>query len=232
MLKKDRISKIEMFSDEWKVARLGKFTSSTISKLMQEKSYATGFMNYMYEKVGEELSGKPAVEYDAIDTDAMRWGRMYEKDALTKFGHLKGLEYLIVQQLIAVPETRFGSTPDALIPHSESTDGTAHNVSTVEAKCFPTYQNYIPLALCKTPAEIKKVNPSLFWQVLDQMDNCDCLIGYSVAYHPELMAGNLSVVEFRKINLVPELNLLKERKKMASEKFDEIREQLIKMGKF
>lgn len=232
MLKKDRISKIEMFSDEWKVARLSKFTSSTNHKLMQDKENAQGFMSYVYEKVGEELTGKPAVEYDAIDTDGMRWGHLYEKEAITKFGQLKGLDYLIVQQLITVPETRFGSTPDALIVHAESVDGTAHNVSTVEVKCFPTYNKFIPLALCKTPADVKKVNSDLYWQVLDQMDNCDCLIGYSVSYHPEFRAGNLSVVEFRKINLVKDLQFLQARKKMASEKFDEIRSQLIAMGKF
>ena len=55
------------------------------------------------------------------------------------------------------------------------------------------------------------------------MDNCDCLTGYSVAYHPSFKAGNLSVVEFKKVELFEDCKFLKERKRLASEKFEEIR---------
>lgn len=231
MLSKDRISSIEILSPEWESERLGKFTSSGISALISERGdYTVGFMSYVYDKVGEELTGKSAA-LDPVETDAMRWGNKYEGHALKKFQEEKKLEFLVAQKLITVPGTRFGSTPDALIPISESADGKAWNVSTVEVKCYPTYKKYIALALCKTPEQVRKADPKLYWQVMDQMDNCDCLMGYSVAYHPEFKTGNLSIVEFRKVNLLDDFKFLKQRKKMATDKFDEVREELIKLGK-
>ena len=232
MLLKNRISKIQILSDEWRTARLGKFTSSKIISLMADKEYSSGFMSYIYQKVGEELTGVSVDEEDAVETEAMRWGLFYESEALQKFGKMKGLDFLIVQQLITVPDTRFGSTPDGLVVHNESADGTAYNVSTVEVKCFPTYNRYIPLALAKTPADVRKVNSTVYWQVIDQMDNCDCLIGYLVVYHPKFKAGNLSVIEFKKSALLEEFRFLKERKRMATEKFEEVREKLISLGAF
>lgn len=231
MLKKDRISGIKVHSDEWKIARLGKFTSSRIVSLMQKKEFADGFMSYIYQKVGEELTGVPVDEEDSLsELSAMRWGLHYEPEALRKFGEKMGLEYLVVQQLITVPDTRYGSTPDGLIIHSESTNQDAYNASTVEVKCFPTYVRYMELVMCKTPADVKEMNTTVYWQVLDQMDNCDCLKGYLVVYHPDFKAGNLGIVEFRKIELLEDFRLLKDRKVKATEKFDEIRDKMIQLG--
>lgn len=229
MLKKDRISKIKIFSDEWQVARMGKFTSSKISSLMAKSENSDGFMTYVYQKVGEELTGKPVYD-DMPPTDAMQWGLEYEPVAIRKFGEIKKLDFLIVQQLIIVPNSRFMSTPDALMVMNESTDETAYNVATVEVKCFPTYTNYITLALCKKPSDVKKEFAYVYWQVLDQMDNCDCLTGYLVCYHPLFKAGNLSIIEFKKIELYEDIKFLKHRKQKAVEKFEEVRAELIAIG--
>ncbi len=232
MLNKDRISGIKTGTDEWKQARIGKFTSSQIFSLMQKKELAEGFMGYIYQKVGEELTGVSVDEEELfIETNAMRWGFIYEPEALQKFGKIKGLDFLIVQQLITVPGTRFGSTPDGLVIHNESTDQSAYNVSTVEVKCFPTYIRYIELALCRTPQQVKITNTRVYWQVLDQMDNCDCLTGYLVVYHPNFRAGNLNIVEFRKVQLLEDFKLLKSRKQLAIEKFEEVRDSLLNLGR-
>lgn len=231
MLQKNRISGIRVQTDEWKQARAGKFTSSRIVSLMQKKEFADGFMSYIYQKVGEELTGVPVDEEDSLsEINAIRWGLQYEPEALQKFGNKMGLQYLVVQQLITVPGTRFGCTPDGLIIHNESVDQTAYNASTVEVKCFPTYVRYIELVMCKTPAEVKEMNSTVYWQVLDQMDNCDCLKGYLVVYHPNFKAGNLGIVEFRKIDLLEEFRFLKDRKAKAILKFDEIRDKMIQLG--
>lgn len=231
MLSKDRISGIKAQTPEWKIARLGKFTSSKIVSLMQKKEDAVGFTNYIYQKVGEELTGVPVDEEDSLsEINAIRWGLQYEPEAIRKFGNKMGLKYLVVQQLISVPGTRFGCTPDALIIHGESTDQTAYNASTVEVKCFPTYIRYMELVMCKTPQDVKEANSTVYWQVLDQMENCDCLKGYLVVYHPDFKAGNLGIVEFRKIELIDDFRFLKERKAKAVEKFDKIRNKMIQLG--
>lgn len=229
MLKKDRISGITIFSEEWQNNRLGKFTSSRIHALVADKPYSKGFMSYIYQKVGEELTGKQIYENEP-ETDAMQWGIENEPIALQKFGKVKGLDFLVVQQLIIVPDTRYMGTPDALIVMNESVDQSAYNVATVEVKCFPSFQSYVTLALCKTPSDVKKAFPYVYWQIIDQMLICDCLNGYCVAYHPQFRAGNLNIVEFRKIELIEDFKFLNERKKMATEKFDEIRTQMIALG--
>lgn len=214
-----------MHSDAWYAGRLGKFSSSMIHTLMGKTPFTDGAMTYIMERVGEELSGQPAKR--EIDTDATRWGLLYENEAIKKFGATMGLEFLVVQKLIVVPETRFSSTPDFLIVRKEH--GDAYDVSTGEVKCFPSYGHYIECALCKSPEELKQVDRKIYWQILDQMDNCDCLTGYGVFYHPLMRAGGFKYIEFEKIKLTEDLKLLKERKNLAVKKFEELRDKMINL---
>ena len=243
MLQKSKISKIKVHSEDWYSSRLGKFTSSEISAIMGEKFNTTGCNSYIYRKVGEFMTGQSVKS--EFDNDYLRWGALHEAEAIKKFGKHLGLEFVVCQQLIAETDSRFGCTPDGLIIHRESSDGTQYEVSTVEVKCPPTYQNYIPLALCKTPQDVKYANSTYYWQVLDQMDNCDALVGYFVIYHPDFKKGNMNIIEFRKMQqkgivcgkevsypLVADINLLKERKKMAVNKFYQIKEELELLGSF
>lgn len=238
MLKKSNISKIAPSSDEWMEARKGKFTSSEIHFLMSSRAFLTeGCLGYIYRKVGEVISGYPAKNFglSEINTEAVIWGLANEADAVRKFGLAMGFEFVICQQLIAIEGTCFGSTPDGIVVHSESSCETQYNVSTVEVKCPPSFANYIGLALCKTPQDLKREDYKYYWQVLDQMDNCDAMNGYFVSYHPDFKTGNLNIIEFRRMQptgiengkevkfpLVNDLNLLKERKAMAVTKFNEL----------
>lgn len=243
MLQKSRISKIKIHSEKWYAGRLGKFTSSEIGFIMGEKFETAGCSSYIYRKVGELMTGKYIKE--EIDNDYTRWGALHEAEAIKKFGIHLNLQFIVCQQLITEKNSRFGSTPDGLIVHRESSDGTQYEVSTLEVKCPPTFQNYINLALCKTPQDVKKANSTYYWQVLDQMDNCDALTGYFVIYHPDFEKGNMNVIEFKKMQqkgivhgkevsypLVADIKLLKERKKMAEQKFYEVKEQLELLGTF
>lgn len=241
MLKKERISRIKILSDEWFEKRLGKFTSSEIHFLCNDKFLTTGCLSYIYRKVGEVLTGKSIK--GEIDTEATRWGAFHEAEAIKKFAKSKGLDYVVCQQLISDNESQFGSTPDGLIVNRESADKTQYDVSNIEVKCPPTYTSYVGLALCKTPQDLKSEDRSYYWQTLDQMDNCDCLNGYFVAYHPEFKFGNMNVIEFRKMQevgieygkevkypIANDLKFLKERKQMAVQKFIEIKDQMVSLG--
>jgi len=230
MLKKSKISSIKILSDEWHASRLGKFTSSEIHNLIG------GGISYVRRKVGEELTGKSSK--GEIDTDATRWGSFYEAEAIQKFGRQKGLDFLIVQQLITEESSRFGCTPDGLIVKRESTDGLEYEVETVEVKCPPTFDNYILLFECQTPADLKAAKKEYYWQVLDQMDNCETLIGNFVAYHPDFKAGNMRTIKVDAMQpevtakgktypVFEDLKLLRQKKKWAEEKFDEIRAKLL-----
>lgn len=233
MLKKSKISNKLIETDEWRIARLGKFTSSQAHRLVG--SIET-FNRYVYERVGEELTGKSATP--EVDTEATRWGLLNEGDALKRFGQHRGISFLIVQQLVAEPGSRFGSTPDGLIVTRISEDKTEYDVETVEVKCPPTYANYISLFLCNTPEDLKKTEPKYYWQVLDQMDNCEALVGNFVVFHPDFRAGDFKAILIEKTYSVKtkngkdfpvhnDLKLLRERKAMAETKFNEVLEYMI-----
>jgi hypothetical protein len=246
MLNKSNISKIKPMSEEWLEAKKGKFSSSEIHFLTGKYFLSEGCLNYIYRKVGEVLTNKPAMNFASeINTEATIWGLVNEADAVRKFAQAKGLEFVICQQLISIEGTRFGSTPDGIVVHSESTDQLQYNVSPLEVKCPPTFQNYIGLALCKTPQDVKREESKYYWQVLDQMDNCDAMVGYFAAYHPDFKKGNLNIVEFRRMQptgiendkevafpLARDLKFLKDRKAMAVAKFDELVAKFQEMGSY
>lgn len=239
MLKKSKISGVKIYSDEWYIARLAKFTSSEIYLLMAQSGFGDGARNYIRRKVGEELTGKSS--RGEVDVEATRWGNFYEAEALTKFGQKQGLEYLITQQLIAEKESRFGGTPDGIIPLRISPDNTEYEVETVEAKCPPSFDGYISLFECETPQDLKEESKQYYWQVLDQMDNCGALKAHFIVYHPEFKAGNMRHIVFEAMQVIQnvkdksfpihtDLKLLRERKTMAELEFDKIRAKLMSVA--
>lgn len=223
MLKIENIGSSEVHSDAWRMGRLAKFTSSMIYTLMGKIPFTDGATTYIYEKVGESLTGTPAKE--EVETEATRWGLHWENHAIKKFGQLKGVDFLVVQKLISIPGSMFGSTPDAIWVKKLFDDG--YDVETAEIKCYPSYGHYIECALCATPEQLKSVDKKLYWQVIDQMENCNCLNGNAVLFHPLFKSGGFRVIPFRKINLIPDFKLLKERKESAIIKFNEIRDKLM-----
>ena len=242
MLLKTKISKIKVLSEEWHKSRLGKFTSSEIYLLMNDKFWSQGCQTYIYRKVGELLAGKAVI--NDVETESTRWGSYYEAEAIRKYGIQKGLEYIICQQLITEKGSHFGCTPDGLVLKGESADKLSYNVKTLEVKCPPTYSNFVGLALCETPQHLKEESKQYYWQVLDQMDNCDTLEGDFIVYHPDFSYGNQRIIEFRKMQkigvvngkeiqypLVADLKFLKERKIMAVEKLKELHGKLVGLGK-
>lgn len=243
MLKKSHISPIRMhnsewnYKEEWRKARAGKFTSSKMHCLTYPTGFTEGSINYIRDKVGEELTGNLADR--EIDTEATRWGLLHEEAAIRKFGLKKGLKFVILQQLITDPESRFGSTPDALIILRESPDKTQYEVEPVEAKCPPTFSAYIGLYECDTALEVKKENRIYYWQVIDQIHQCGANRGHFVIYHPDFKAGNHKTITFDKnepftdakgkksFPVHEDLKLLIERKQMALDRFDQIRSKLM-----
>jgi hypothetical protein len=211
------------YREEWRKARLAKFTSSMIYTLMGTKLLTEGALTYIYERVGESLTGIPAKQ--EVDTNATRWGLLHEADATQKAGLFLGAEFLVTQCLVTAPGSMFGSTPDFLLVKAKYENG--YNVATGEVKCYPSYGHYIECALCKTAVELKKIDKKLYWQVIDQMDNCGALEGYAVLYHPDFKAGGFRVIHFRKIELLEDFKLLTQRKIEVVKEFNRVRDELI-----
>lgn len=237
MLKKSHISAIKSGTDQWYTARLAKMTSSEIHFLTYPTGLTDGSLSYIRRKVGEELTGKSARE--ETDTVAIRHGLQHEEAAVRKFGQKIGLEFIIVQQLITDPDTRFGGTPDGLIIIRESPDKTEYEVETLEVKCPPSFDAYIALFECDSPADVKKENRAYYWQVLDQMELCQAKRGHFVVYHPDFKAGNHKSITFNPLDhdfdkdgkkifpIHADLKTLRLRKAEALVKFDQIRSKLM-----
>lgn len=226
MLKKSHITNIEVGTDLWLKHRLGRFTSSFIFNIMGEDGIGRG-LSYIYQKVGEELTGCTNERELPFDED-IEWGKMYENEGIQAFGRKMGVNFLVTQKLISNPGERSASTPDAIWIHGECklTDD-EYNVSTAEGKCPRTYHKFIQYCLCRTPMDLYKVSKPYFWQTIDQMAQCGAAVGYFFAYHPLFPAGsNLNIITFRKMELWDQFKLLADRKKQANRLFEEIRQKM------
>jgi hypothetical protein len=222
MLHKNHISNIQIGSEEWHLARLGKITSSKVYNLCSTKEeLTTGALTYIYYKAGEKISGHLS-EDEILEDENIAWGNIYEVPATQLFGQKMGVKFLVVQKLI-IRDENFSSTPDAIWIKGVCENQDEYNVRTVEVKCPKKFHRFIPLYLTKTPADVKKVDPKYFWQVIDQMENCGSAIGYFVAYHPLFPEGkNMNIVEFNKMDLWEDFKFLQRRKAAAVEKIKEI----------
>lgn len=225
MLKKSHISSIQIYTTDWDEARKGRFTSSKMSNLTGEKLYSDGAMSYLYQKVGESVTGKVATEDEQIEDENTEWGRTYEPMAINTFGKHMGIEFLVTQKLIMNPEGRFSSTPDAIWVHGESVlKSDEYNVSTLEVKCPRKFPRFIPLHQCKTPADLKKYSKHYYWQTIDQMHQCDSATGYFMCFHPLFPEGkNFRIIQFNKVELWDDFKFLTQRKKIYEDKFWELR---------
>jgi hypothetical protein len=199
--------------------------------MMGKEPFTEGAMTYIYHKVGEELTGRSTAQDEVLEDENTDWGNTYEPDAIKRFGQIKQLDFLVTQRLISDPESRFSSTPDAIWVHGASLlkEG-QYNVSTLEVKCPRKYHKFIPYFQCHTPEDLKKFNKIYYWQVLDQMYNCDSAVGYFMAFHPLFPESkNYRIIEFRKIDLWDDFKLMAIRKKLAVDKFEEIRKQFLEI---
>jgi hypothetical protein len=238
MLHISKISQNKIHTDEWRQARLAHFTSSDAHRLMGD-----GFLTYVREKVGEEMTGIPA--RPEVDTEDTRWGLHYETDAVKKLCEKLSLKFIVMQCFVAHEGSRFGSTPDGILVKNISPDQDEYDVETCEVKCPPTYSNYIQLFECETPLDLKKANKKYYWQVLDQMDQCGARVGHFVAYHPDFKFGNFKHLPIAanykyadakamggyKFPIHEDLCELRRAKQQAEILFNALREKLMNAGK-
>jgi hypothetical protein len=117
MLKKENISRVAIYSDEWQLQRRGKFTSSKIFCLMGERGLSSGAYTYIDQKLGEEMTGHCVSDEDDIEDENTAWGNQYEPEAIKQFQIKNKVEFLVTQKLIHAPNSRYSSTPDSIWVH-------------------------------------------------------------------------------------------------------------------
>lgn len=224
MLKKSHITNVSIFSEDWQLLRRGKFTSSRIHCLMGEKGISDGGLTYIDQKLGEEMTGHCVSDDDELEDENTTWGNTHEPDALKRFHLENKVDFLVTQKMIHASNTRFSSTPDAIWVHGEASNQEEYNVSTLEVKCPRKFHRFNKLYRCKTPSDLFKVSRIYYWQVLDQMDNCDSAVGYFGVYHPLYPVNcNWRQIQFKKIDLWDDFKKLRQRKSEAEQKLIEFK---------
>jgi hypothetical protein len=233
MLLKENISTVTHGSEEWKQLRIAKMTASKAYNLTKPKGLT---ISYIRAKVGESITRVPSEK--EIDNDGTRHGILYEAEGIREFAARMGIKLLVTQRAIMAHGSMFSATPDAIWVKSESADGLSYEVSCAEIKCFPTFEHHVEMLECFTPQDVKAADPDVYWQVLFQMVECDCLVGYAVFFHPDFPPdeGRLRIIEFRKMQkdevnnsypIVEDLKFLKQRKEMAVAEFNRIKTRIV-----
>lgn len=230
MLLKSRISQIGMldgdnFSELWRQERLGKITSSNVYKLCGTKGFGKTGMGYIDSRIFEARSGVPSET--EVNTESTIHGLREEGPCLRSYINSIGIDprQVVVQKYIHGKDPLYGSTPDGLYCMNESTDGLSWNVEAWEIKCYQVLKHMATIKAI-TAQQLKRINPPLYFQLLDQMINVDCLTGKAILFHPELPlnAGGLHVIPFRKMELiggkypmVEDIAFVNERKEQAKQ---------------
>lgn len=245
MLLKSRISQIGMIEGGdvnylWKQARLALITSSNVWKICGEKGFGETGIGYIRSRVFESLSGVSSET--EITTEATAQGLVQEGPALRKYIAKRQInpKQVVVQKMIYGSMPMTACTPDGLYCINESTDGLSWNVEVWECKAYQCLKHMENIE-ADNSQQLKAVNRSLYFQVLDQMLNVDCLIGRAILFNSELpeQQGGHHVIDFNKMQkvvdskgkitfpIVEDLKFLQQRKNEAIAEFEKIKSKII-----
>lgn len=246
MLLKSRISQIDMLegmgvNEHWRAARNARFTSSKASRLCKPEGLGVGGMNYIRTRVFEKISGVSSeVEFM---TQASVNGLVEESFAIRKYAKQRNISAVIVQKLIYGENDFFSSTPDAIYPISESSDGLSYECETWEVKNYAPEKHMICIE-AETPLDVRRVDPDCYWQSLDASVNCGSLI-FKIIYHNSDMPedkGGLHVIDGKQnymvkdaktgkptFPIVDDIKFLKQRKQMAVDEFNRLYKKYCKL---
>lgn len=169
----------EQGSRRWFDIRTGRFTSSKYSKLIQPgerlmtedelkarpksgpgsktkwtedtSKLSAGGETYIYQKVGEVLTGQPENE---VFSHATAWGDTWEPVAAEQYEKVYGVETKIIS---FVPfGDHFGGSPDRLVGYDEI----------IEIKCPYESANQIKYMMLTDQYDLKRNYPDYYWQVM------------------------------------------------------------------
>lgn len=233
MLKVSQVSDIGMLDkdsnirEEWLLNRIGKLTSSQIYKIAGKEGFGDTGKTYIRTRAFERAAKVSADK--EITTPSMIAGLVEEGHSLRIFKRRHGIEHFVVQKLINGTLPNESGTPDGLWLKSAFEKGgvSLYDAETVETKSFEPAK-FMKCIEADKPEDVKKIDPSSFWQVVDQMIVADCLNGWLVYFNSQLGEdkGGYKEIPFRAAILKDEVNFLKDRKKEAQLEIEKIYKKL------
>jgi YqaJ-like viral recombinase domain len=172
-------------TETWKGTRIGKFTASSIAKLMVpgiKKSgsyFSDGAMTYIESRAAEIFNQVQVSDLEGMYS--IEWGNQHEPDAAAEFSERTGgdFEYYGKFEPKFFPYKPYGiwagGSPDGTMPIKEAT---------VEIKCPSTATNHIKNWRLKIGSDLKKLNPLYYGQIQFNMMCTGLHNGIFVSYDP------------------------------------------------
>lgn len=198
---------MEANSKEWFAFRRGKFTASECHKLMGEKGGITTqtAKTYILDKVAEALSDPHWNEDNDYKNKATEWGITLEPDALEYYSLAYNLN-------VDKPDPQ---SPDWCDEVSCSPDGIVYPEKDdnygIEIKCPYVRSNHVNHMLMLCEADLKKVMPAYYWQILMCMLIFQFEYYEFISYDPRFVGKNrMFVLPFKIENVHDDIKRLKE----------------------
>jgi putative phage-type endonuclease len=201
---------MEQLSNEWFEARKGRFTASTIHKLMTDSRdknevLSDGAKTYVYEKVAERLGGHKTF----FENDATRWGNENESMAISMFEFASGLT--VERCGFFATKNNAGGSPDGLISKD----------LIIEVKCPYESHTHIKYTDFKNVDDFKKHCKDYYWQVQMNMLVTDRKQCFFISYDPRINS-NLKIWWMIIPRNESDIDKLKMKIKQANELFNNL----------
>lgn len=231
MLNINKISDKDVYADDWRRERNGKFTASMMSQLISTKSdkgeFTKGAITYIEGLAGERLTGIPARQ--EFFNDATDHGNATEPEAILHFEEtskktvLRDTRRADTHRLI-IHDEYCACTPDALVCTTNidsifDETGEKLKVAPLETKCPQMHHRYIKLFKCMSHQDLKIVAPGYYWQVVTQMVFCESLIGYFSAYNASFPIKS-RIITFKASEIIEDVKKLKDTLHYAKEELN------------
>ena len=111
---------MEQRSSEWTEARLGKFTSSELHKLLtngraKDQEFGETGLSYIKEKLHEHFTKGTSIDYGFQGNKSTEWGTYFEPEARNYYSEKSGNPVEECGFILSKQSEMFGGSPDGLV---------------------------------------------------------------------------------------------------------------------
>lgn len=212
---------MEQKSSEWYEARLGKFTSSELSKLMvsgraKEQEFGDTALSYIKEKLHEHFTRGTCLDFGFQGNKATEWGEHFEGEAREYYELTTGIKIVESGFILSKESEMFGGSPDGL---EDGPDGL------IEIKC-PYGSNHVKHLSYSTEQDLEQNEKEYYAQCQGNMIAtgrkwCD-FISYDPRYQNSLFRMKIIRVHRNEVFIEKALDKIKKAEKVFSDMLDGI----------
>jgi hypothetical protein len=185
----------EAITQQWKEARLGKFTASTNAKLLGKgtggKEFTAGALTMIYKKAAEILTQ----DANEVSGAAIKWGEEHEPIAAKRFTDAlrKNVEYYGKENPVFIDHPDIdgaGGSPDLWVPEEEAVG---------EIKCpYESGYHMEVLHRVKTGAfDLAEYDKDYYGQLQFNMKLKNAKFGYFISFDPRVLDAKMCLVFVR-----------------------------------